>query len=98
MWASTQQSEEQEDARANALIDNLDRQIEDLTEACEPIIAWDGRCAATSGHAFQSKLTPPLSLPGICGLVQVRDEEVAKEVRAPETKGGGNGAPPPAPS
>ena len=44
MWSSNSQAED-EDKAANKLIEIADRQIADVTEACEPILAWDGEFA-----------------------------------------------------
>ncbi|KAG7669470.1 hypothetical protein Ndes2526B_g05802 [Nannochloris sp. 'desiccata'] len=49
MWSNTPD----DDKEVDELFKVIDRQIADLTEACEPILTWDG----------------------VCGLVQVADED-----------------------
>jgi hypothetical protein len=38
LWSSSVDDEKE----VNELFDAADRQIADLTEACEPILTWDG--------------------------------------------------------
>lgn len=39
MWSSSPADDEKE---VNELFDVVEHQIADLTEACEPILTWDG--------------------------------------------------------
>ena len=45
---------ENDDEEINKLLEETDRQIADLTEACEPIVTWDGTlCLVVRVYYFE---------------------------------------------
>lgn len=67
MWSSSSQAEG-DDKAANQMIEVAERQIADLTEACEPILSWDGEPSPLSHFTVALKhisiltITKPIHL------------------------------------